>query len=236
MPCKSLVQTVANTETFLHLGKKSKSNSCCFNAGELSAALTVSSVFSKILLGWSNYCWCFTSKSLPGLQSRREVTPGERGSQDLPPGPCFCTLNHQAPPRSSLCVDPGPTPQLAAGLGRLRWALPAAPGATGTARSPCPAPGPVPQAVECRRSIQQPALQIPCGLGRCSLRERVSGGAGFLCSLSPLLSPATKLRLCVPSHQAQALRPSGLRGPLPFVQPCFLFPPGRFHLALRSYK
>ena len=62
MFCKSLAQTVANTEVFLYLNKKPTSNSCHFSAVELSKALTVYSVFSKIPFSWFNYSLRFTNK------------------------------------------------------------------------------------------------------------------------------------------------------------------------------
>lgn len=101
----------------------------------------------------------------------------EEEPRPCPPRPCFCPLSpHHALPSSSLCGDLGPTPAacrptlpLAAGPGQLSWALRVAPDPTGTARSLCPTPSLVPQAVECRQSIQQPTLQVPCWLGPCRL-------------------------------------------------------------------
>ena len=157
-----------------------------------------------------------------------------RGEARTCPLPLPLHSEHQAPRCSSLCWDLGPTPAArpasprpAAGRwpGGLSWTLLSAPDPTGTARSPCPAPGPGPQAVECRRSIQQPALPISCRLGQCRLGERGGGGTRCLRTLA----------LRSPPPLTQALLPSGLAGPLPFVRPsvfCFALAGSIWHLDL----
>lgn len=86
LPCKSLVQTVANTEAFLHLGEKSKSDSGCFSAAALSSALTVR--FSQ-----QSYSVGLITASVSQIRVVQGFLTGMRscqvrgGSQDLPPAP-----------------------------------------------------------------------------------------------------------------------------------------------------
>lgn len=76
--CKSLVlvQSVANKEAFLYLGKLSTSNSCGFNAVELPGELTPYSVSLKLPVSWFTYrpAHSFTNKEAesPELITRRK--------------------------------------------------------------------------------------------------------------------------------------------------------------------
>ena len=142
MFCKSLAQTVANTEVFLYLNKKPTSNSCRFSAVELSKALTVYSVFSKIPFSWFNYSLRFTNKEaeFPRDYNWQKVALVRQEIRICPTSLCLppnlpCSTLFQPPlgtaaPHQLLA---GPTAQLAAGWGRLSWSLLAVLNLTGTA-------------------------------------------------------------------------------------------------------